>query len=174
KMSKSLHNYIAIQDPPDEIFGKLMSIPDAIMWRYFDLLSDRSLEEIRHLENETRAERFHPMEAKKQLGVELTARFHGAGEAQHARERFEARFSQKEIPTDLPEISVESAGEPLGLADAMRLAGMVSSNSEGIRLVRQQAVSIDGVKADDPRMMLAPGSYRIKVGKLRHAVVVIR
>ncbi|GAB0058420.1 Tyrosine--tRNA ligase [Candidatus Magnetaquicoccaceae bacterium FCR-1] len=174
KMSKSLNNYIAIQDPPDEIFGKLMSIPDAIMWRYFDLLSDLSLEEIRHLEQETRAERFHPMEAKKQLGMELTARFHGAAEARHARERFEARFSQKEIPEDLPEISVESAGEPLGLVDAMRLAGMVASNSEGIRLVRQQAVSVGGVKADDPRLMLTPGSHRIKVGKLRHAVVVIR
>ncbi|MEO5345349.1 MAG: tyrosine--tRNA ligase [Magnetococcus sp. YQC-9] len=171
KMSKSLNNYIAIQDPPDEIFGKVMSISDIIMWRYFDLLSDRSLDEIRYLEHEVRADRFHPMEAKKQLAAELTTRFHGIEEARHARERFEARFSHRETPEDLPEFTLQNSGNPLGLADAMRLAGLVASNSEGIRLVRQQAVSIDGEKASDPRMVLAPGSYRLKVGKLRHVKI---
>ncbi|MBF0418319.1 MAG: tyrosine--tRNA ligase, partial [Magnetococcales bacterium] len=165
KMSKSLNNYIAIQDPPDEIFGKVMSIPDGIMWRYYDLLSDRSLEEIRHLEQETRAERFHPMEAKKQLAVELTARFHGSGEARHARERFEALFSRKEIPEDMPEVTVESDGQSLGLVEAMRQTGLVESNSKGINLVRQSAVTLDGVKVTDWRIMLTPGSHHLKAGR---------
>lgn len=174
KMSKSLNNYIAIQDAPDDIFGKTMSIPDAIMWRYFELLSDRSLEEIHRLEEETRAERFHPMEAKRQLAEELTVRFHGQAEGSAARARFEARFSHRETPSDLPEVVLEQSGQPVGLVDAMRLAGLVVSNSEGMRLIRQQGVSIDGVKADDVRMQLFPGRYLLKVGKLRHAVVVVR
>ncbi|MBF0628886.1 MAG: tyrosine--tRNA ligase [Magnetococcales bacterium] len=174
KMSKSLNNYIAIQDPPDEIFGKTMSLSDVTMWRYYELLSDQSLEEVRRLEEETNAGRFHPMEAKKRLAEELTARFHGAEEARQARARFEARFSHKETPEDLPEIVLENGGQPLGLADVMRLANLAASNSEGMRLIRQQAVSVNGVKAADPRMQLAAERHVLKVGKLRHAVVVIR
>ncbi|MBF0615011.1 MAG: tyrosine--tRNA ligase [Magnetococcales bacterium] len=174
KMSKSLNNYIAIQDPPDEIFGKTMSLSDAIMWRYYELLSNRSLEEIRQLETATQAGRFHPMEAKKQLAEELTARFHGQEQGRMARHRFEARFSQRETPQDLTEVILEQNGQPAGLADAMRLAGLVASNSEAMRLIRQQAVSIDGVKAEDPRSQLMPGRHVLKVGKLRHAAVVVR
>ncbi|MBF0342430.1 MAG: tyrosine--tRNA ligase, partial [Magnetococcales bacterium] len=173
KMSKSLHNYIAIQDPPDEIFGKTMSISDLIMWRYYDLLSDHPLEEIRRMEKEVLQGALHPMEVKKCLAEELTARFHGSREAQKARERFDARFSHKETPDDLPEFTLENAGQPLGLADAMRLTGLVASNSEGMRLIRQQAVSVDGVKAEDPRMILAVGRHLLKVGKLRHGMVTI-
>ncbi|MBF0213713.1 MAG: tyrosine--tRNA ligase [Magnetococcales bacterium] len=174
KMSKSLNNYIAIQDTPDDIFGKTMSLSDQTMWRYFDLLSDRSLEEIRQMEQDIREERLHPMEAKKQLAQELTARFHGIEEGGRARERFEARFSHKETPEDLPEVELDHGGQPMGLADAMRLAGLVASNSEGMRLIRQQAVSVNGVKASDARMQLAPERHLLKVGKLRHAVVIIR
>ncbi|MBF0272032.1 MAG: tyrosine--tRNA ligase [Magnetococcales bacterium] len=173
KMSKSLNNYIAIQDSADDIFGKTMSISDTLMWRYYDLLSDRTLEEIHQLEAEVRGERLHPMAVKKQLAEELTGRFHGSEEARRALERFEARFSNKETPEDLPEFVLDNGGQPMGLADAMRLAGLVVSNSEGMRLIRQQAVSVDGVKAADARQMLSPERHILKVGKLRHAAVVI-
>ncbi|MBF0439251.1 MAG: tyrosine--tRNA ligase [Magnetococcales bacterium] len=174
KMSKSLNNFIAIQDSPDDMFGKTMSIPDGIMWRYYELLSDLSLETIQQLQQETLAGRFHPMEAKKRLAAELTGRFHGSIEAQQARVRFEAQFSRKEMPDDIPEITLTTEATPLKVAEALRQAGLVKSNGEGMQLIRQHAVAVDGVKVEDPRMALFPGRrYLVKVGKLRVAHILL-
>ncbi|MEO5332507.1 MAG: tyrosine--tRNA ligase [Magnetococcus sp. YQC-5] len=168
KMSKSLNNYIAIQDPPDEMFGKILSISDTLMWRYYLLLSKRSMEEIHRFESGE----VHPMEAKKRLAEELTERFHGEGSGHRARLRFEAQFGQKETPEEIPEM-VFTETTPLGLAEVMRRAGLVVSNAEGMRLIRQQAVLVDGVKVEDPRMELRPeGEYVLKVGKRRYARIV--
>ncbi|MBF0179244.1 MAG: tyrosine--tRNA ligase [Magnetococcales bacterium] len=173
KMSKSLNNYIAIQDPPEEIFGKTMSISDALMWRYYELLSDLPLEEIRHLQTETEAGRFHPMEAKKRLAGELTTRFHDEQAALRARDGFEARFAHKELPDDMEEITLVTSEGVLGLAEAMRQAGLTASNAEGIRLIRQGGVVVNGVKVEDTRMVLAPGEAILKVGKRRCARLIL-
>ncbi|MBF0125706.1 MAG: tyrosine--tRNA ligase [Magnetococcales bacterium] len=175
KMSKSLNNYIAIQDAPEEIFGKTMSIADGTMWRYYELLSDDSLEAIRRLRSETEAGRFHPMEAKKRLAGELTARFHGPLAAERARHGFEARFAHKEVPDDIEIKHVSRLyGDALGLAEGMRQAGLVESNSEGIRLIRQGGVLVNGEKITDTRHQLPPGGECVvKVGKRRWARLVV-
>lgn len=175
KMSKSLNNYIAIQDPPNEIFGKTMSISDEIMWRYYELLSDLSLEVIQERKQATLAGQFHPMEAKKRLAEELTARFYGQESGSLARTHFEAQFAHKETPEEIAEIYLNSQAGVLGLAEVMRQANLVTSNAEGMRLIRQQAVTVDGIKVTDPRLELAAGqSYLLKVGKRRFARIFLQ
>ncbi len=169
KMSKSLGNYIGIREPAKEIFGKTMSLSDEMMWRYYELLSARSMEDITDLKQRVTAGSFHPMAAKKELAMELVARFHDDAAAVRAREDFEAVFRKKELPADIPErtLTVDGA-EGLGLAAALRGAGLVKSNGEGMRMVRQGAVSVDGEKVSDERMLLkSGGTYLLRVGKRR-------
>ena len=175
KMSKSLDNYIGIRDPASEIFGKTMSISDDLMWRYYELLSDLSLEDIAILHKDVDNGTQHPMEAKKLLAVELTARFNDDAVAIQARNEFEALFKRKETPDEIVEVDVKANQDgALGLAAAMREAGLVNSNGDGMRMIRQNAVSIDGEKTTDTRKSLKIGErVLLKVGKRKFSYVTI-
>nr|WP_282571444.1 tyrosine--tRNA ligase [Methylonatrum kenyense] len=169
KMSKSLGNYIGIQEPPDEMFGKVMSVSDDLMWRYFELLSFRPLAEVRNL-RDAAAEGANPRDIKFELAEELITRFHGAEAATQARERFIARFRQGALPEDLPERDVVAEGGTIPLSTLLRLGGLVDSTSEGIRMLKQGAVRIDGEKVDDQGRVIAAGTEAVvQVGKRRAA-----
>lgn len=170
KMSKSLGNYIGITDSPDEMFGKLMSISDELMWRYFDLLSFRSLDEISALKSGIEAGA-NPRDAKISLAEEIVTRFHDAGAAARALEGFIGRHRRGEIPEDLPERVLTSAEPVMGLPQLLREAGLVSSASEAIRMTRQGAVRIDGERVEDPTrpIQVGSGASTYQVGKRRFA-----
>ena len=172
KMSKSLGNYIAIADPPDEMFGKLMSISDALMWRYFELLSARGLSEISALQMAVAAGE-NPRDVKFHLAEELVGRFHSPAAAQHAKEAFVARFQKGALPENMQELRVLS-DDPAGLpiANLLRAAGLVKSTSEAMRLIGQGGVRVDGERLDDPRRLCPVGSASVyQVGKRRFAKV---
>jgi tyrosyl-tRNA synthetase len=169
KMSKSLGNYIGIAEPADEMFGKLMKISDALMWRYFELLSFRPLGEIAGLERAVEAGR-NPRDVKFELAQEIVARFHGPAAAQQAQRDFISRFSEREIPADLPitTVYVEAAG--IKLPNVLKAAGLVSSTSEANRKLGENAVKIDGTRATDRSLTFAPGSEHVfQVGPRRVA-----
>ncbi len=171
KMSKSLGNYIGITDAPDDMFGKLMSISDALMWRYFDLLSFRSNAEIARLREEVAGGR-NPRDVKFELGVEIVERFHGAGSGARARDAFVARFQQGALPEDLAEITLPAGAGGLGLAHVLKGAGLVPSTSEALRQVRQGAVKVDGERVEDGARTFAAGAEHVfQVGKRRLARV---
>ena len=178
KMSKSLGNAIAITDSADEMFGKLMSISDALMWRYFELLSFRSLSEIAALRTAI-ADGRNPRDVKFELAREIVARFHDAAAAERAQANFTSRFAEKTLPTDLPEVVLLcAAGETgIGLAAALTSSGveLAQSRSEARRKVAEGAVRIDGQKASDPQLQLAAGAaYTLQVGPRRFARVVVK
>jgi tyrosyl-tRNA synthetase len=170
KMSKSKANYVGITDSPADMFGKLMSISDTLMWRYFELLSSLSLDELGGLKAACEAGR-NPRDVKVQLAGEMTARFHGAAAAQTAREGFESRFSKGALPEDLEEVSV--SGAPIGIGQLLREAGLVASGSEAMRNVEQGGVRIDGDKVSDKGLKLGAGIYVVQVGKRRAARVTV-
>lgn len=164
KMSKSLGNAIGVNDAPDEMFGKLMSISDDLMHRYYELLSDRSLAEVADI----RAGRTHPMEAKKSLAAEMVARFHGSDVGVAARASFESRFQRRETPTEVPEHVWKSADPSVGICRLLHETGLAASKGEARRLVEQGAVRIDGEKFVDPAgSVRAAGSPLFEVGKRR-------
>lgn len=171
KMSKSLGNYIGIADTPDEMFGKLMSISDELMWRYFDLLSFRSLGEIAALKSDVEGGA-NPRDTKIALASEIVSRFHGEAAAEAAHQGFTNRHRHGEIPDDLPEKELHSA-EPLGLPQLLREAGLVASASEAMRMVKQGAVRIDGERVENPTIEIeSGGDFRVyQVGKRRFARV---
>jgi len=178
KMSKSLGNAIAITDSADEMFGKLMSISDALMWRYFELLSFRSLSEIAALRAAI-ADGRNPRDVKFELAREIVARFHDAAAAERAQANFTSRFAEKTLPTDLPEVVLLcAAGETgIGLAAALTSSGvdLAQSRSEARRKVAEGAVRIDGQKASDPQLQLTAGAaYTLQVGPRRFARVVVK
>jgi tyrosyl-tRNA synthetase len=165
KMSKSLDNYVGITEPPAEMFGKLMSITDELMWRYYDLLSFRSNKEIRALKADVAGGR-NPRDIKFLLCEELIERFHSRADAVAAREEFIARFRQGEMPEDIPEKTLETGGDGIGIAAALSQCGLTSSNSEAFRLIQQGGVRIDGEKVEDRGLHLQPGfSGVLQVGK---------
>ena len=168
KMSKSLNNYIGITDAPDEMFGKLMSVSDDLMWRYFELLSFRSLEDIEGLRTRV-AEGGNPRDVKFELGIELVSRFHSEDAARQARQNFVDRFQKGAMPDEIPEcVLVTEDGIPI--ANALKEAGLVSSTSEGIRMIKQGAVRLDGEKVSDRGLVLAKGAQLVcQVGKRRFA-----
>ncbi len=171
KMSKSLGNYIGINESADNIYGKVLSISDTLMFRYYALLSDLSNHEIADLRAKVEAGSLNPKEAKKRLARELTARFHSPAAAQAAEENFEKVFQKGGVPDDLAELKC-SAREPIALPQLLVDAGLVSSTSDGRRMIQQSAVTIDGVKATDINMIIAPeGERLIKVGKRRFCKV---
>lgn len=173
KMSKSLGNYIAIADPPGEMFGKLMSISDKLMWRYFELLSFRPLSEIAAWRQEVDAG-LNPRDVKMRLGEELVTRFHGRVEADRAREDFIQRFQQGALPSEIPEVRLQSQDGLLGIGYLLKSAGLAASTSEALRLVKQGAVRIDGQKVTDTGLVLEVGTLVIvQVGKRRFARVAI-
>lgn len=165
KMSKSLNNYVGITEAPGEMFGKLMSISDELMWRYYDLLSFRDNAEIAALKAEV-ADGRNPRDVKFLLCEEIIERFHGRPEAVAAREAFVARFQQGEMPEDIPEKVLETGGDGIGIAAALSRCGLTASNSEAFRMIQQGGVRIDGEKVDDRGLHLPPGfSGILQVGK---------
>lgn len=171
KMSKSYNNYIGVDDPPADMFGKVMSISDELMWKYYELLSSRSLDEIHGLQDRVSQGALHPMEAKMDLAAEMVERFHGKRDADLARESFTRVFKEKALPEDMPEVDIRL--DRPWICSVLKEASMVQSTSEAKRLVAQGAVSIDEQKVSDPELVLAPGAYIIKVGKRRFARVTI-
>jgi tyrosyl-tRNA synthetase len=172
KMSKSLGNYIGITEPPDDIYGKTMSLSDELMFRYYELLSDLSSVEIAELKQGLESGGLHPKDIKQQLARELTARFHSESAALQAEQNFENVFARHKLPEDVEEYTIE-ADEALWLPKLLVDCGMVSSTSEGRRMIKQNAVSIDGEKVVDTEYMLQPGeSVVLKVGKRRFCRVV--
>ncbi len=173
KMSKSLDNYVGITEPPDEMFGKLMSISDDLMWRYFELLSFRSLAEISRLEGEVAGGR-NPRDVKFELAGEIVARFHGAGDAEGARRAFIERFRKGAAPEDMPEVSLGAGPGGIPVANMLKESGLVESTSEGIRMIRQGAVRIDGERVSDGKASLKPGvRVVVQIGKRKWARVSI-
>lgn len=172
KMSKSLGNTIGIIDSPDEMFGKLMSISDGLMWRYFDLLSFLSLEEIVGLKREVEGGA-NPRDIKMSLADEIVSRFHDEAAAQAARESFIGRHRHGEIPADLEETVVTSAEPSMGLPQLLREVNLVSSASEGVRMIKQGAVRIGGEQVQDHEIPIqVDGDSRVfQVGKRRFARV---
>jgi tyrosyl-tRNA synthetase len=170
KMSKSLNNYIGITDAPDDMFGKIMSISDELMWRYFDLLSFRPGSELGDLKAAVKNGR-NPRDVKFELASEIVARFHGKKAAEKAQKDFVARFQRGQLPSDLLEVNLDCQDDGLGIAEIVTLAGFSASNSEAFRLVSQGAVRVDGEKVEDRSTRLAPGTYILHVGKRRVARV---
>lgn len=168
KMSKSKGNYIGISESPDSMFGKLMSISDTLMWRYFELLSFRSLEDIAALKQETDGGR-NPRDAKVMLAQEIITRFHSARAADDARASFEARFRDGAIPEDMPEVNI--GGAPVGILKLLREAGLVASGSEAQRNVEQGGVRVNGDRVEDKSLQLPAGTYVVQVGKRKFARV---
>lgn len=169
KMSKSLNNYIGIEEPADDQFGKLMSISDDLMWRYFELLSFRPLEEIARL-REQMADGRNPRDIKFELAIELVDRFHGQGAGEKARDAFVARFREKRLPEDMPEVHLESG---VAIVEALNRAGLIQSNSEGFRHIKAGAVKLDGERVGDRGLVLPDGESVVQVGKRRLARLVV-
>ncbi len=170
KMSKSLDNYIGITESPRDMFGKLMSISDELMWRYFELLSFRPAAEIRTLRRQV-GEGMNPRDVKFQLAQEIVARFHDEAAAEAAREEFIARFRGGALPEDMPEIALDGEAGGLGIAAVLSQARLTASNSESFRMIGQGAVRVDGERVSDRGMVLEPGAYVVQVGKRRFARV---
>ena len=167
KMSKSLGNYIGINEPAKDIFGKVMSVSDGLMLKYYELLSGLTNEELYDLRERISAGKLHPMEAKKDLAQELTARFHGVEAGKKAREEFERQFSKKEIPDEIPEAAIAWEAATMPLAKVMHNAGVVESVGEGKRLIKQGGVELNGVRQTDSEIRIGPGDYLLKIGKRR-------
>jgi tyrosyl-tRNA synthetase len=173
KMSKSLDNYVGITDAPGEMFGKLMSISDDLMWRYFEVLSFRSLDDIAGLKKAV-ADGMNPRDAKFELGVEIVARFYDDAAAEGARREFIARFQKGAMPDEIPDKAVDSQDGQLGIAHLLKAAGLVSSTSEAFRMIKQGAVKIDGEKVEDRGLQVKAGSTHIyQVGKRKFARVTL-
>jgi len=173
-MSKSLGNYIALNDPPQEMFGKIMSVSDSLMWRYYDLLSFKSLAAIAALRQSVQ-EGANPRDVKMALGVEIVDRFHGPGSGEQARAGFIAQFSQGNLPENIPEITLAAPPEGLPLARVLKEAGLVASNGEGNRMIEQKAVRVDSQRVEDRSLMLVPGgSHLLQVGSRRYARVLLK
>lgn len=170
KMSKSKGNYIGITETPDSMFGKLMSISDTLMWRYYELLSFRSMEDIANLQKQVE-EGLNPREAKVALAKEIVGRFHSAQAADAALAAFEARFRDGAIPDEMPEVTVGRA--PMGILKVLREAGLAPSSSEAQRNVEQGGVRVDGQRIEDKSLQLDAGTYVIQVGKRKFARVTL-
>jgi tyrosyl-tRNA synthetase len=171
KMSKSLGNYVGITEPPGEMFGKLMSISDDLMWRYFEVLSFRSLHDIESLSKHVEGG-MNPRDAKFELAMEVVARFHDDSAAEAAKQAFISRFREGAMPEDMPELTLETDDGTLGIAHLLKGAGLVSSTSEAFRMIKQGAVRIDGERVEDRSLTIDAGSTNVyQVGRRRFARV---
>ncbi|MDX9740382.1 MAG: tyrosine--tRNA ligase [Gammaproteobacteria bacterium] len=172
KMSKSLGNYIGITDPPQEMFGKLMSVSDALMWRYFELLSFEPAATIAAWRHATEEEGLNPRDVKFRLALELVGRFHGKTAAEEAKAAFIARFRDGALPEDMPEIELTGTSASYPLAQLLRDAGLCVSTSDAFRQIAQRSVRVDGTRAEDRDLALPAGrDYVVQVGKRRFARV---
>jgi tyrosyl-tRNA synthetase len=171
KMSKSLGNYVGITDAPGEMFGKIMSISDDLMWRYFELLSFRSLDDIAGVKKRVE-DGGNPRDAKFELALELVERFHDAAAAEAAKQEFISRFQRGAMPEEMPETTLESKDGKLGIAHLLKGAGLVNSTSDAFRMIKQGAVKIDGVRVEDRSLEVEAGTTAIyQVGKRRFSRV---
>ncbi len=177
KMSKSLGNYVGISEPPQDMFGKIMSIPDNIMIQYFELLTDVPMSEIKEIEAGIASGKLHPMEIKKRLAREIVTIYHGAEAAAAAQAEFERVFSEREFPSEIEPIKVPAAvlkDGKIWLPRLIVLAGFAPSNSEARRLIQQGAVTLDGKRIDDPNAEIPIQTGQVlRVGKLRFGRIVI-
>ncbi len=165
KMSKSLANYVGVDEAPEEIFGKLMSISDALMWRYFELLSDLETDELEKLEKDVAAGELHPKKAKVRLAREIVARFHDSSAADMAEEAFDRLHRRKQVPDEVPEAKLDFETGPLPMARVMLETGLAGSTSDAKRLIKQGGVRVDGRRFTDPRGNLEAGDHLLQVGK---------
>ncbi len=173
KMSKSLDNYVGITDPPQEMFGKLMSISDELMWRYYDLLSFRPQEEIASLKRAC-AEGRNPRDAKVMLAQEIVARFHSKQAADAALAEFQARFREGALPESMPEVTLRTSGAGLPIAQLAKQAGIVDSTSEAFRLIAQRGLRLDGEVVADKGLVVAAGTtVVVQAGKRKFARVAV-
>lgn len=169
KMSKSLGNYVGIAEPPTEIFGKLMSVSDELMWRYLELLSFRSLDEIRRMQADV-ADGKNPRDIKVGLAQEIVARFHSQAAATAALADFEARFQRGAMPENMPEVTVAAGG----IASVMKSAGLTASSSEALRMIEGGGVRLNGEKVSDRNLLLSAGeTFVLQVGKRKFARVTL-
>ena len=168
KMSKSLNNYIGITEEPKDIYGKVLSISDELMWRYYELLSEKSLEEIAQLKIDVASRTVHPKVAKENLALELTTRFYNEELATLAKEEFNSVFKAKNIPTEMAEFEME---EGIWIGQALVDAGLETSTSQARRDIKQNAVSLNQEKISDDKLNLEVGEYILQVGKKRFAKV---
>ena len=168
KMSKSLGNYVGIRESAKDIFGKLMSVSDALMWRYYELLSDRSMQEVHAMQEKTASGEMHPKECKENLAWELVARFHSPAEADAELDAFRQVFSKHKLPEDIPEYFASVQRGDNRVLDVLGNSGLCKSNSEIKRLCKQKAVGLfEGDKIEDPFWTFEAGEYVLKVGKKR-------
>ena len=174
KMSKSYGNYIGITEPPNEMFGKLMSISDKLMWRYFELLSFRTLKEIEAFKLAVNDGK-NPRDIKFELAIEIVSRFHDKNLAESAKDEFIARFQKGALPSEIPEHALEASDGVMGIAHILKNAGLVTSTSEAFRMIKQGAVRIDGERVIDKDCNISSGSTHIyQVGKRRFAKVSLK
>jgi len=167
KMSKSLGNYIGINEPADEMFGKIMSINDELMLKYYELLSHISVQELEELKRGIKEGKLNPRDAKEALAVEIVTRYHGREQAERAKERFIKLFREKDIPEDILEVEIKDEGEGVWIPKILKEQGLSKSTSEAIRLIKQNAVRINNEVVDNSDTKLKKGEYIIKVGKKR-------
>ena len=171
KMSKSAHNYIGVDEPANEMFGKVMSLSDELMWSYYDLLSFRPLTEIEELKRKCASGEMNPRDAKMELGREIVARYHGKEAGDEALQGFINQFAKGALPEDIPEFTFEAS---LGLPNMFKEAGLVSSTSEALRMFKQNAVKCDGTVITDPKAPVEPGCRVYQVGKRRFARITVK
>ena len=170
KMSKSLNNYIGVTDEANNMFGKVLSISDELMWRYFELLSSKSLKEIKDLKNGVENGTIHPKNVKDSLAIEIVDRYHGAGAGLKAQDEFKKVFAKKDIPTDMPEFKLEAG---TWICQALVDTNLVTSTSQARRDVKAGAVKVNQEKIDDDKLNLSKGEYILQKGKKSFAKIVI-
>jgi len=173
KMSKSLGNYIGINEPPDEMFGKIMSINDELMLKYYELLSHISIEELNELKKGIKEGKINPRDAKEALAIEIVTRYHNKELAEKAKDRFIKLFRQKDIPDDILSVEIKDEGEGVWIPKIMKEYGLVKSTSEAIRLIKQGAVRLNNEQISDSQTKIKKGEYILKVGKRRFIRVYI-
>lgn len=165
KMSKSLNNFVGVDEEPNEMFGKIMSISDTLMWRWFELLSFLPEDEIKELQASVEAG-MNPRDAKFKLAIEIVDRFHGEGEGEKCKDAFLKRFQKGAIPEDIEEVSYSLEDESMPLVNLLKETGMVASTSEASRLIKQGGIKIDSKKVEDPKMLISAGTKQVyQVGK---------
>jgi tyrosyl-tRNA synthetase len=169
KMSKSLGNYIGVAEEPNEMFGKVLSISDDLMWRYYELLSSKTLGEIESMQVGVREGNLHPKKVKEDLALEIIARFHSLEAAEEAKAEFQRVHAQNEIPAEMDEFVIDES--PIWIAKALVECKLTPSTSQARRDIKQGAVKIDQVKVDDEQLQLQSGEYILQVGKRKFAKV---
>jgi tyrosyl-tRNA synthetase len=167
KMSKSLGNYIGINEPPDEMFGKLMSINDELMLKYYELLSHISIEELNELKTGIKEGRINPRDAKESLAFEIVNRYHGREYAEKARENFIRLFRKREIPEEIETVEIKEEKQGVWLPKILKESGIIKSTSEAVRLIKQGGIRVNDEQITNPDIKLTAGEYIVRIGKRR-------